>query len=516
MTTPIKQDWERLNGDRMNILTRTEDYAGFTLPVVFPKVGYVQNSEELQTDYQSVGAQAVNSLSNKLVLTLFAPSRPFMRYKLPPQDLADLLAKLGITEPDLDAKLSVSEKAAIDLLDQLQTRPKIYEIIRNLIITGNAMLELGADKNIPFQVHGLRDYVVKRSKTGRMIRAIIKEELKFDELEHEVQEILKEAKPVDYAEIDGKPKEVCYYTDIRYERDKRYYVTCYVDDTELPADYGGKYTDDDLPYRALTWELIGKNHYGTGLVEQNAGDFAALSTLSEAELRGAVMASEFRWLVNPGGQTQPEDLEQSANGAAIAGSKDDVIPISAAGAGVAQGLQIVEQINAKYVNRIGRVFLMGSSVVRDAERVTAEEVRLLAQELEANLGGVYSRLAVDFQLPVAFWLTKQLGVDISGTKIKPTIITGLDALSRNADLQNLKMCITDLVQLDQLLQGPLGVELNAGALAAAVFAGYGIDATQYRNTQDQKAALLAQRQEAALQQAAAGPVAGNMTRPQGR
>lgn len=513
MTPQIKNDWERLNGLRQNILTRTEDYASYTLPVVYPKVGYVQNSEELQTDFQSVGAGAVNSLSNKLVLTLFAPSRPFVRYKIPPQDLQDLLSQLGINESDLDARLSVSERAAVDLLDQLQTRPKIYEIIRNLIITGNALLELGRDKNTPFQVHGLRDYVVKRSKTGRVMRIIVREALKFDELEHEVQDILKQEDPTAYNEVPNQPpKDVVYFTDVRYERDKKYHVTCYVDDVQLPEEYGGKYTDNDLPYRALTWELVGKNHYGTGLVEQMVGDFAALSTLSEAELRGAVLASEFRWLVNPGGQTQPEDLEQSANGAAIPGGKDDVIPMSAAGAGVAQGLQIVESINAKYVNRIGRTFLMGSSVVRDAERVTAEEIRLLAQELESNLGGVYSRLAIDFQLPVAYWITGQLGVKIEGTSIKPTIITGLDALSRNADLQNLKLCIADLAQLAEILQGPLGVELNASALAAAVFAGYGIDPNKFRNSDEQKQAIINQNQQMAIQQAAAGPVAGNLTR----
>lgn len=512
MTAPIKQSWERLDGDRKNILTRTEDYASYTLPVVFPKTGYEQNSEELQTDYQAVGAQAVNGLANKLVLTLFAPSRPFMRYKLPPDVMQDLIDKLGISQSDVEARLSVAERAAVSLLDSLQTRPKIYEVIRNLVITGNALLVLPKSKKEPFQVVGLRDYVVKRSKTGRVIRIIVKEDLKFDELDHDVQKLLIAESPAEYTPLDERPKEVCHYTDIKYEADKKYHVTCYVDNVTLPDEYGGNYTDNDLPYRALTWELVGKNHYGTGLVEQNVGDFAALSTLSKAELQGAILASEFRWLVNPGGQTQPEDLEESANGAAVPGTKDDVIPVSAAGAGVAAGLQIVEQINAKYVNRIGRTFLMGSSVVRDAERVTAEEIRLMAQELEANLGGVYSRLAIDFQLPVAYWLTAQLGVKLDGTVVEPTIITGLDALSRNADLQNLKLALQDLVVVDQMLQGPLGVELSAGAIAADVFAGYGIDAQRYMNTPDQKAAIVQSRQEAALAQAAAGPIAGNVTR----
>ena len=36
---------------------------------------------------------------------------------------------------------------------------------------------------------------------------------------------------------------------------------------------------------------------------------------------------------------------------------------------------------------------------RSAERVTAEEVRYMAQELETALGGVYSILSQEFQYP---------------------------------------------------------------------------------------------------------------------
>ena len=42
---------------------------------------------------------------------------------------------------------------------------------------------------------------------------------------------------------------------------------------------------------------------------------------------------------------------------------------------------------------------MARSVQRDAERVTAAEVNLMAQELENSLGGIYSILTQEFQLP---------------------------------------------------------------------------------------------------------------------
>ncbi|MBL1329612.1 hypothetical protein JL926_19595, partial [Acinetobacter baumannii] len=85
--------------------------------------------------------------------------------------------------------------------------------------------------------------------------------------------------------------------------------------------------------------------------------------------------------------------------------------------GTGQAMQYIDTVATKYVNRIGKGFLLSSSIVRDAERVTAEEIRMQANELETSLGGVYSRLAVDFQKPMAYWLTKRAGVKLAGKDI---------------------------------------------------------------------------------------------------
>lgn len=507
MAFSVKDAWAAAEAKRQPLVTRCEKYAGFTIPIICPPTGYDQQSEELQTDYQSMGAVAVNSLSNKLILALFAPSRPFMRYELP-QDVAD---KVGAAD-QIQAALAVAEKKSIQLLDQLATRPRLYEAVRHLVITGNCLLILGKDKDMPMRVLGLKKYTVKRSMTGRIVEIIIKQCLKFDELEKDVQAALHKEQPHKYGMMDPDDPSTCgevhWYTWVQLQADGRYKETSYVDEYQLPAKYNGIHTAEDLPYRPLTWELADGQHYGIGLVEQCAGDFAALSALSEAELKAAILASEFRWLCNPSGNTQPEDLMESENGAAIPGVKDDIIPLSAAGAGVSAGLQIVDAVLTKYINRIGRTFLLGSSVIRDAERVTAEEVRMQAQELETSLGGVYSRLSIDFQLPLAYWLARMIGVKLGDAGIRPVIITGLDALSRNADLENLKLCIADLAQLQAVLQGPLAIIINASAVSAAIFSGRGVDASQYINPPEVQEELQAQQQQQALEQAAAGPVAG--------
>jgi hypothetical protein len=231
-------------------------------------------------------------------------------------------------------------------------------------------------------------------------------------------------------------------------------------------EFAGKWPEEHLPYRVLTWDLADDSHYGTGLVEDYKGDFAGLSTLSRAQVVGAVLASQFRWLVNPAGMTKPEDFEQSENGAAIPGTKDDVTLVQSGKSG---DLQVTMEMASEYINRIGRGFLLGSAMVRDAERVTAEEIRMQANELETSLGGAYSRLAVDFQLPMARWLMAIVGLGVGGSGFTPSIVTGLEALSRTGDLDDLKLWIADMAAIAQLpdqLQATLKMRDIAQALAA--------------------------------------------------
>ena len=63
--------------------------------------------------------------------------------------------------------------------------------------------------------------------------------------------------------------------------------------------------------------------------------------------------------------------------------------------------RVAQESAQKIEERLAAAFLLNSSVQRDAERVTAEEVRFMAQELESTLGGVYSVLSQEFQLPLS-------------------------------------------------------------------------------------------------------------------
>jgi len=507
----VKRAWAQMDNERRTLIARCEKYAAYTLPTLCPPDGYNEKREELQTDYQSVGAQGLNNLTNKLMLALFAPSRPFFRLDIPQDVQQHLQAQAGFDPAAFQSALAVGEKHAIRTLDQKAARPELYLALKHMIVTGNCLLILKDN----LRAVGIGRYVVKRSQSGRVVRLVVKEDVLFDELADAAQaQLINTSSRYQVHRVNGdvKAPTVAHYTDIRWV-DGHYIETQHVDDYRLEGrQFEGRYDDNTLPYRALTWELHDDNDYGTGLVEQAAGDFAALSALSQAEVEAAVLASQFRWLVNPSGMTKPEDLEASNNGAALPGVEGDIAPLVT---GTAASLQHIGAANAKYTQRLANLFLLGSAVVRDAERVTAEEIRMQAGELETALGGVYSRLAVDLQLPIAYWLLKQIKVDLKGTQLTPTVITGLDALSRNGDLDNLKLCLADLAAMAAMPPQVMAT-LKLDALAREMFTGRGVDPTPYIKSAEEQQQDLENEQAAQLAQQVARPVAsavaGNVTR----
>lgn len=75
-----------------------------------------------------------------------------------------------------------------------------------------------------------------------------------------------------------------------------------------------------------------------------------------------------------------------------------------------------------------------------------------AMELDTVYGGVYSSLALQIQKPLALWILEDIDFDVHDSEIEVTVITGLDSLSRNADLENLRTALADLAMLASLPQ----------------------------------------------------------------
>lgn len=476
--------WHQLHQKRRGMLYRFEEYASVTIPKVCLPDHVQQYDAAIQHDWTSVGAQAVNHVTNRIVLNLFRPGLPFFRLDPDRKMRAELLAQ-GISEEDLRASLVSGEGDAMRVMDQKAIRPKINELVKNLVVVGNVLLDL-TEQASP-RVFGIKKYVVKRSVSGALLEVIIREKVLHNELDPDIQSLV--PRPGDH---ENEEAYVEYFR--RYRKVKgQWQYTQAVDDTELGAAFSKTYSDDTLPIFALTWDLADEHDYGTGLVEDYAGDFGTLSTLSESEIKAAILASDYRWLANPAGVGDINDVKNSTTGDVIAGAKDDLSLVSLVDG---RGIQAVSQSADKIIRRIGQAFLLGSAVTRDAERVTAEEIRMQAMELETSLGGVYSRLAVDLQLPVAVWLLRQIDVSINGTRLVPTIVTGLAALSRNAEAQQLGLFLGSLGQL-ATLPDPVLARMKLSSVISVMASAYGIVPDKFVKPEQQ-----VQQEQAVAQQAA--------------
>lgn len=484
-----------MDGQRAGYLERAERYAGYTLPRACPPDNYDSNRDALQNDWQAVGAQCVNHVTNKLMLTMFAPSRPFIRLELAPAELAKLKQLMG-QDLDLDGMLAAKEQEAAKELDTRGARPQLHEALTNLVIIGDTLAHLGDDS---IEVYGIRDYVVERTPRGAMSNAVVREPYCVRDLTDAAVAAIKTKRP-GVKEDDT----VTQYRWLRRDGDT-ITMTVWIDDVRLPPEFEDSWPVDECPWKFWSWNLRRKQHYGTGLVEEYHGDFAALSILSKAQLDAAILASEFRWLVNPAGSTNADDLEQSENGAVLAGTPEDIGIVTSNKGG---DLQVIRTIAEDYIRRLGRGFLLGSAMTRDAERVTAVELSMQAQELETGLGGAYSRLASGPQRDVGFWLLEKVQLEIRETKIRMAVITGLDALSRNGDLAALRGALQDVAGLSTL--GEAAGTLKMNAIIATIFLGHGLNPQKYVNSPEEQQAIDAARRQAEVsdQSAVAGAQAG--------
>ena len=138
--------------------------------------------------------------------------------------------------------------------------------------------------------------------------------------------------------------------------------------------------------------------------------------------------------------------------------------------------------------------------------MTAEEIRIQAQELEGSLGGVYSRLAAELQLPLSKRLLKKLNNAFEG--IEPRIVTGLESLSRSSELDRTRAFFQDLLALAEVPE-QVADRLDYGNLIAVLGAGHGVDYNKFLLEEDvvkqnQQARAKAQAQAAGME---AGAVA---------
>lgn len=463
--------YEQLSGDRLIFLTRAIECSRLTIPTLIPPVGHSRGTK-YYTPYQSTGARGVNNLAAKLLISLFPVNMPF--FKLSITD--SVLQRLGASRSDVEAALSKIEQDAQREIEESGVRVIAFEGLKLLIVSGNALLYLPDDGGM--RVFSMHNYVCQRDPFGNVMDVITKECVAPAALPEEVQAMLAGSKPEskETSEDDRgeRTKTVDLYTHV-YLDDGLWRVYQQVEGCVVPGSKGS-YPKENCPFIPLRFNRIDGEDYGRGYVEEYLGDLKSLEGLSQSIVEGAAIASRMIFMVNPNGTTKKKALTEAPNGAVIEGNKDEVSVLQA---DKFNDFRVAKETIDDLKEQLAYAFLLNSAIQRNGERVTAEEIRYMSNELDAALGGVYSMMSLEMQKPIVGQLLfnmqrqKKIPAFPKGT-VKPVIIAGMEAIGRGNDFDKLTQFLALATQVatlppevdrsDVLKRGAAAIGINTDTL----------------------------------------------------
>lgn len=448
-----------LESYRFSHLLRARDCAKFTIPMLMPPAGH-GNFTKFDTPYQGIGARGVNTLASKLLLALLPPNQPF--FKLQVADA--VLAELGVKRGEVEEVLSTIERTTMDEINSSNARMSIFEGMKQLICSGNVLLHF-PEKTNQIRAFRMDRYVVRRDTMGNVLEIVVKEEINPDVLTEDVREAC------GVPDSSDSSKTVALYTRVELDEESGNYEAYQEVNRMMVPDSYAVYPKEKLPYLPLRLIAVDNEDYGRSYVEEYLGDLKSLEGLTKAIVEGAAASAKLVFMVNPNGLTKKKDLVESKNLAVITGMANDVTTLQAQKqADFRVALEAASAIN----ERLGYAFLLNTAVQRSGERVTAEEIRYMARELEDGLGGIYSVLTQEFQLPLLTILLDRLQKSKKIPKlpkgiVKPAIITGMEAIGRSQDFERLQMFIQAATQVGAQAQ------INMDEVMMRIGASMGID-----------------------------------------
>lgn len=455
-----KATYQKMEVNRDAYLQRARDCARLTLPYLMTDTGD-QSAQRLPTPYQAIGARGVNNLASALLLSLLPPNAPFFRFVLDSKAQMKLMALAPNAKSEVEASLSELERRIQKEIEGQGIRSNLFEAVKQLIVCGSVVVYF--PDNGPMRVIKLDRFVVKRDPMGNVRTIIVKETVAPAALPEEIQPFVQSC-------MCSHENTVDIYTCCHRRGDS---VEVYQEvEGEIIPDSYGVYPEEQSPFLALRMNRVDGEDYGRSYVEQYLGDLISLDSLSKSIVEAAAASAKLLFLVNPTGTTRAKTLAQAPNGAIREGNATDVTVLQAnKNADLMVAMQTMNTIS----ERLSYAFLLTEATIRNAERVTAEEVRLVTQSIERQLGGIYSILSQEFQLPLVGRIIDRLTKSKRMPKlpkdfVTPTIVTGIDALGRGNDLNRLDLYLQGIGQLlgPQMIQQYIDVREYLNRRAAAL------------------------------------------------
>lgn len=493
------QDYAVLTTHRSTALQRARDASRITIPGLIPLDG--QNEHFVQSQpYQSVGARGVANLASRLLLTAFPPNLSPFRLSI----AEDVAKELGNSLGDANAKLGIISGVTYGMMEERVMRPIMGEAFRHLVVAGNVLLHVPEDG--PPRLYRLDQYAVRRDHTGQFTTIIVKECIPRSSLTTEQAAAIMGAEKDDDGDrdpsADGEEK-IDVYTQVTLDPDLKTVRWWQEINGLIVPGTEGKAPREACGWFPLRWLAIPGSDYGRSHVTEYIGDLMSLEDLSEAMVKFAAEAARIIHVVDPNSGIDVERLAEAETGDYLSGYADRIHTLQL---DKPMDWRVINELAERIEARVSNAFLLRSTAVRNAERVTAEEIRMIAEELDTVLGGTYSVMAAELQLPLVhrfMYLGSRAGrIPKLPKTIRPIITTGFDALGRASSVASLRMYLQDLA--GTLGPNAVAAIINSDEIARRFGEGYNIPALEdVVKSKDQQA----QEQQSAAMGAAAQNIA---------
>ena len=497
-----RERYNQLQTARQQFLDKAVDCSKLTLPyLIDDDISSRPNHKSLEVPWQSVGAKCVVTLAAKLMLAVLPPQTSFFKLQVRDDKLGQELDPQIRSE--LDLSFSKMERMIMDYIAASNDRVAIHQALKHLIVGGNALIFMAKDG---LKTYPLTRYVVNRDGNGNVLEIVTKELISRKVLDVELPE------PQPNTGVDESSTtndDVTIYTYVKLDKPSGRWVWHQEAFDKIIPDTRSTAPKKASPWLPLRFNTVDGEDYGRGRVEEFLGDLKSLDGLSQSLIEGAAAASKVVFLVSPSSTTKPATIAKAGNGAIVQGRPEDVAVIQV---GKTADFSTAANMATAIEKRLLEAFLVMN--IRQAERVTAEEVRLTQLELEQQLGGIFSLLTVEFLIP---YLNRTLLVlqrsneipKLPKDMVRPTIVAGVNALGRGQDRESLTQFIGTIAQTlgpEALMQ-----YINPQEAIKRLAAAQGIDVLNLVKTEQQMAEEMQAAQQAQTQQSLvdqAGQLAG--------
>jgi hypothetical protein len=498
-----RADYDRLSSDRSPYLLSARAAAKLTIPWLVPEDGTTA-ATRFPTPFQSIGARGVNNLASRLLLTLFPPNAPFFEFRVDPYAL-EQISNVKNAEEQVKKNLIRASEAILSRMETDGFRVAAHEALRHLVVAGNALVFYGKEAA---RVYHLDQYVVERDPLDdHPILIIVHEKIAEDSVPEEIRQEVAGRPTTSEGErtIASTEKRFDLYTHCSFDRDADKW-RCYqeIAGVYVPGSRVSR-SAERFEYLPLRGNVVSGENYGRGYVEEYQGDLQSAEGLAQAVVEGAAACARLLFFVDPNSLVDVAELARKPNGAFVEGNADHVKPLQVQ---KFADFQVAGATANAIEARLSYAFLLNSAVQRQGERVTAEEIRYMAEELEQALGGIYTLLSREFQLPVVRLLTARMQAEgnlpkISKKVIRPSVVTGIEALGRGNDLNRLRVATAAFGEA--LVNPAIAQYVDMTELGQRIFNAAGVRSDGLLKTAEEIAAEQQRAQQQALMQQATGP-----------